>query len=304
MDGTPSVVVVGAASRDVVEDDPRGWRLGGGVSYCALTLARLGLRVGALVGADAPAARAAELDLLRMAGVDVVIAPLEHGPVFVNRETPNGRVQHAPDVSDPVRPEALPPAWRDARGWLFGPVAAELPDAWAGIPPAGARVALGWQGLLRVLEAGRPVTHRPPVASPIVRRADLVGVGSDDLDPTIRLADLVSMLHPGATLLLTNGVHGGLAIEAGLDGAEGHRRAWQAIPVRRSIDPVGAGDTFLAGVFAAHVEPRLVGGRTGGGWDLRLGAAVGSLVIEGPGLLGVPDRAAVARRMAEAPTHH
>jgi sugar/nucleoside kinase (ribokinase family) len=303
MDETPSVVVVGAASRDLVDDDSRGWRLGGGVSYSALTLARLGLRVGALVGADTLAAGAAELDLLRMAGVDVVIAPLAHGPVFVNHETPEGRIQHTPEVSDPVQPAALPPAWRNARAWLFGPVAAELPDAWASIPPAAAQVALGWQGLLRVLRAGEPVTHLPPGASPIVRRADLVGVGSDDLDPSIRLADLVAMLHPGATLLLTNGVHGGLAVEAGADGTEGARRTWQAIPIRRYVDPVGAGDTFLAGVFAARVEPRLVGGRTGGGWDLRLGAAVGSLIIEGPGLFGVPDRTAVARRMAEARTH-
>jgi sugar/nucleoside kinase (ribokinase family) len=304
MDETPSVVVVGAACRDLVDDDSRGWRLGGGVSYSALTLARLGLRVGALVGADALAAGAAELDLLRMAGVDVVIAPLARGPVFVNHETPEGRIQHTPEVSDPVQPSALPPAWRGAGAWLFGPVAAELPDAWADVPRAEAQVALGWQGLLRVLRAGEPVTHLPPSASPIVRRADLVGVGSDDLDPSIRLADLVAMLHPGATLLLTNGVHGGLAIDAGPDGAEGARRTWQAIPIRRYVDPVGAGDTFLAGAFAARVEPRLVGGRTGGGWDLRLGAAVGSLIIEGPGLFGVPDRAAVARRMAEAPTHH
>ncbi len=75
------------------------------------------------------------------------------------------------------------------------------------------------------------------------------------------------------------------------------------IPIERYVDPVGAGDTFLAGVFAAHVEPRLIGHRTEGGWDLRLGAAVGSLILEGPGLLGVPDRAAVARRMGRAPTH-
>ncbi len=32
----PEVVVVGSASRDLVRDDPRGWRLGGGVSYAAL----------------------------------------------------------------------------------------------------------------------------------------------------------------------------------------------------------------------------------------------------------------------------
>src|SRR5262249_30017960 len=34
---TPTVVVVGSAARDLVDDDPRGWRLGGGVSYSALT---------------------------------------------------------------------------------------------------------------------------------------------------------------------------------------------------------------------------------------------------------------------------
>ena len=28
----PTVVVVGSASRDLTDEDPRGWRLGGGVS--------------------------------------------------------------------------------------------------------------------------------------------------------------------------------------------------------------------------------------------------------------------------------
>ena len=51
----PEVVVVGAASRDVAADDPRGWRLGGGVTYSALTTARLGLRTAALVGVDGAA---------------------------------------------------------------------------------------------------------------------------------------------------------------------------------------------------------------------------------------------------------
>src|SRR5439155_22807898 len=51
-DPAPDVVVVGAAARDIAPDDPRGWRLGGGVSYSALTTARLGLRTAALVGVD------------------------------------------------------------------------------------------------------------------------------------------------------------------------------------------------------------------------------------------------------------
>src|SRR6478752_3913971 len=44
------VLHVGSASRDLTSDDPRGWRLGGGVTYAALTTARLGLRTAAVVG--------------------------------------------------------------------------------------------------------------------------------------------------------------------------------------------------------------------------------------------------------------
>ena len=49
-------MVVGAASRDLTTDDPRGWRLGGSAAYCSLAAASLGLRVGCLLGVDAEAA--------------------------------------------------------------------------------------------------------------------------------------------------------------------------------------------------------------------------------------------------------
>lgn len=297
MDNVPAVVVVGAACRDLVEDDDRGWRLGGGASYSALTLARLGLRVGALVVADPLAERSRELDMVRDAGVEVVVVPGARGPVFINTETPTGRIQHTPQVSDPVDPAALPAAWRNARAWMFAPVAAEIPDEWAAIPAADALVALGWQGLLRVLVPGSVVRHLPPGATPVVRRADLIGVGRDDIDPSISPADLVSLMHPGATLLLTDGVHGGVAIDVGPGRHEGRGRAWPAIPVRRYVDPVGAGDTFLSGVFATRADPSIAAGWAGEDADLRMGAACGSLVLEGPGLFGVPDLAAARRRM-------
>src|SRR5436190_985351 len=46
------VLHIGSASRDLTPDDPRGWRLGGGVTYAALTTARLGLRTAAYIGVD------------------------------------------------------------------------------------------------------------------------------------------------------------------------------------------------------------------------------------------------------------
>lgn len=295
----PRIVVVGAASRDLAAGDPRGWRLGGGVTYATLLLARLGLSVGAVIGVDEEAATARELDAVRAAGARLVLAPLASGPVFENLERPGGRVQRSLAVSDPVPPAALPEAWRTADAWLLNPVAAELPDAWADVPGEAATVAVGWQGLLRTLAPGGWVTRVSPAASPLVRRADLVGVGADDVADGTALEALTALLRPGGTLLFTRGAGGGLAVEVGADGRPLRRRAWPAIPAS-VVDPTGAGDVLLAGVFAARVEPRLVGGRIGAGWDLRLGAAAASLVCEAPGLEGVPDRGSITRRMGEA----
>jgi sugar/nucleoside kinase (ribokinase family) len=297
MDETPSVVIVGSACRDLVEDDPRGWRLGGGASYSALALARLGLKVGAIVVADDLAAGSSEIEMIRDAGVDVRIQPGSKGPIFINTETPTGRVQHTPQVSDPVDPSALPAAWRSARAWMFAPVAAEIPAAWADVPPPDAVVALGWQGLLRVLQAGAAVRHLSPGPSAVVRRANLVGVGVDDIDEQTQPGDLAAFLRPGATMLLTDGVHGGNAFVVGDGGSIADRRHWHSIPIREYVDPVGAGDSFLSGVFAAHVNPSIVGGWGGNDGDLRLGAACGSLILEGPGLFAVPHLADALARM-------
>lgn len=297
----PTVVVVGAAARDLADDDPRGWRLGGGVSYSALTTARLGLPTAAIVGVDGEAATASEIDLLREAGVAVHLVPLEHGPVFVNIERPEGRLQLCGNHSDPVPVAAVPAAWLDAPGWILAPVAAELPPAWADLPASDAFVAVGWQGLLRELEAGQPVRHVPPGPDPIVRRADLVGLSRDDVDRGVALADLYGLLRRGASLAVTQGDRGGLIVHGmhGDDTTELELRHYPAVPSHHAVDPTGAGDVFLAALAAARIEPRLVGGRIGQGFDLLLAAAAASLVLEGPGMLGVPLREAVRERMAE-----
>jgi sugar/nucleoside kinase (ribokinase family) len=300
MSRIPEVVVVGAASRDLDPADARGWRLGGGVSYVGLALSRLGFRVGVLIGLDGPALAAIELDLLRDAGAEVVAVPLAHGPVFVNQERPGGRVQLCVDASDRVPVPALPAEWRDVAAWVLAPVAAELPDDWAAVPPEGALVALGWQGLLRALRPGAVVRRVAPGPSPLVARADLLGVGRDDIDTDVTASNLARLAHPGATLLLTNGARGGVALAAGEGGAITGIRTWRSIAPARLVDPVGAGDTFLAGVFAARLDPSILAGIGGSDRDLRLGAAIASLVVEAPGMFGVPDRAAVLDRLRSA----
>ena len=162
-------------------------------------------------------------------------------------------------------------------------------------------MGLGWQGLLRVLRAGGPVEHVQPGPSPLVTRADIVGVGTDDFSRETSLSGLAAIVGAGDTLLVTDGARGGTVIETSADGLSRTRDRWAAIPAPRFVDPTGAGDTFLAGVFAARLVPALLGDRTGDDLDLRFGAAAASLACEGPGLVAVPDLAAVLERLDGAP---
>ncbi len=293
------VLVVGAASRDIALEDPRGWRLGGPVTFASLTLARLGLRVAAVLGADAAAAGARELDLLRDAGVHLHVAPLDHGPVFENVESPAGRTQRWMEACDPLRPEvllSLPPGLGTPRGWFAAPVADELGDAWADAIPGDVPVALGWQGLLRSFAPNGHVIRREPRPSRLLRRATLVGLSRDDVAPATSIRRLTDLLVPAATLALTHGPDGGLIVGPNKAGRGRWMRRYPAIPSNELVDATGAGDTFLAALFAARLDPRLVGGRRGGA-DLLLAAAAASCCVEGAGLLGVPSRSAIQERM-------
>ena len=289
----PDVVVVGSASRDLTTDDPRGWRLGGAVSYGSLSLARTGMRVLALIGGDALVADSHELDLLRGAGVDVRVVRLDRSPVFENVERPNGRIQTAMEPGEPLPPDAVPAAARSAATWLLAPVADELPDGWADCPPPDALVALGWQGLLRDLAPGRDVQRRPPRPSRLLERATIVGVSRDDLPPDGTLEPLVRWLRPGCTLIVTDGPRGGERLIAGGRGRP-QRDRYAAVPGVLEVDPTGAGDVFLATYLAARRGRAAEDSDAG---DLALAAAAASLAVERPGLDGVPSLTELADRL-------
>ena len=286
----PTVVVVGSASRDLDDRDPRGWRLGGGASYGALTLARIGLSVGVVLGVDAEAAAAAELGLLRSAGAELHLVRLPRGPVFRVGAAPTGRLLRCEEAGGPLPVAALPPASRAARAWYLAPIADELPDGWAAIAP-GAIVALGWQGLLRQLERGSQVRPRPAGPRAIVRRADLVSASIEDLEPGTDLRALLRLLRTGTLCTLTRGERGGLAIAA-RPGAPRILR-YPALPAPAVVDATGAGDAFLAGLLAARIVPELAGGTVQLAGALRFAAAVGAAHVAGAGLASVPTLAAV-----------
>ena len=292
------VVHVGSAARDIAPDDPRGWRLGGGVTYAALTTARLGLRTAAVVGVDALAATAHELDALRDAGVDILRVDLPEGPIFHNLETPQGRVQILKARGVPVRPVDLPGTWLESAAWSLVPVAAEVDDEWTTLIPRGALVGVAWQGMLRRLVAGSKVERIPLAERAILRRADLVGLSHLDVEPETSLGTLTSFLHEGARLLVTQGGQGGLLVTTGKDGPVEVLR-YLSTPTEREVDPTGAGDTFLAALLAVLVRPSVAAspGRSLAR-ALRFAAAAGSLAVEDYGLDGVPDRTSVLMRRA------
>lgn len=293
-------VVVGSASRDLAGDDPRGWRLGGPATYGALTLARLGLRPRVLLGVDDAASRATELGWLRDAGAEVVLAHLPEGPVFTNIENPVGRTQRCETPGVRLSPSALPPDWGSATSWLIVPVAGELDDSWAAIPPEEALIAFGWQGLLRTLSAGATVLRKPPVASRLLERARLVGVSRTDLEPDLADDALLSLLSVPVTLAITDGERGGRVLSVAENGRRTERR-YPAIGAESVVDPTGAGDGFLVGLVAGILGHPLAGSRRKGS-DVRLAAALGSLVVERAGLSGVPTLDEVGRRLASSLT--
>ena len=288
----PTVLVVGAASRDVTADDPRGWRLGGGVTYSALALGRLGFRVRALIGVDAEAASARELDLLRSAGVVITLVELASGPIFDN-------VRHwCLATSDPMPVTSIPRHWTsDNDALLLAPVADEVDERWAEL--GGPTVALAWQGLLRDLEPGREIARRAPRPNALLRGARLVGVSREDLAPGTAPADLADLLQPGGTLAVTDGDRGGKLLRAVDGAAPALARTYPAIPSDGTVDPTGAGDVFLAAMLGTMVQPSLLDGLDD---PTTLAAAAASLTVEAPGLLGVPDLAEVRRRAARAPS--
>jgi sugar/nucleoside kinase (ribokinase family) len=306
--GEPDVVIAGAACRDIAADDPRGWRLGGGVTYTALTSARLGLRTAAVIGLDPQAFDAHELALLAESGVELLRVRLPRAPVYLNVDSPAGRIQTCVEPGLPLPHVAVPAAWRAARAWILAPVAGELDGDWADPIPAGAFVALGWQGLLRTLRAGTLVTRRAPAPGRLVGRADLVGLSEHDVAPGTSLGELAALLHPGAWLAYTNGVAGGRLAEVTAVGV-GRIVPYEAIAAAREVDATGAGDTFLAALVASVVQANLDAARGTAGErsasdlvdpirESRFAAAAASFTVEAPGLDGVPDRAAVLRRLA------
>jgi sugar/nucleoside kinase (ribokinase family) len=295
----PLVVVVGAASRDLDPSDARGWRLGGTVTYASLALARLGLSVRVLIGVDDEAASAHELGLLLAAGAQIELARLASGPVFDNQYNPEGRrrqIAHSASARIPLR--ELPRTWRQPDAALLGPVADELGPAWADAFSPRTLVALGWQGLLRRLTPGQPVSSLAVRPLALIRRADIAVVSAEDVSGSrSTLEELLP--HTGQQLAVTNGPRPLLHLQRADDGVRG--RLMPVTAARSVRDTTGAGDVLLAAWCAGLASARAGGTNPPTSLLLAVAIAAAALKIEAGGLDAVPDLRALCERVLTLP---
>ena len=184
------------------------------------------------------------------------------------------------------------------RALVARPGRRRAPDGWADVVPA--------ERLRRRRLAGPPARAggRASGSAPRPRPTPLLAPGRPRRgEPSRRragraLATLARLLRPGRGPARDQGASAGCWSRVGGDGP---RETLRYLPTAtdREVDPTGAGDTFLAALLATVLRPAVVGRRrVAPAPDLRFAAAAGSLVVEGPGLAAVPDRAAVLVRRA------
>lgn len=280
-------LAVGNATHDVT---PEGFRLGGTVSFAAVTAQRLGWHPGVLTratldGLVPPAApigptgiQTTGLPGTALAGIPFHVMPSPVTTTFVNIYREHGRVQVIQAIAGPVTPDGLPLEWTDVPVVLLGSIAQEIPPVWAGMFPS-ALMGIAPQGLMRRWDEAGHVSPGPwEDAEAFLARADAVILSREDVgDDDERIAWLAQRAR---LLVVTDGWHGATVYQGGTSVQISARPAVE-------VDPTGAGDVFATAFLLRLAE-------TG---DARVAArfanVVASMSVEAPGQAGIPLRSEV-----------
>ena len=274
----PDFLAIGHVTRDLLPDG--SWRLGGTVTYAALTAARLGLR--AAIVTSAPTDVLAALDVV-LPDIPLSVVPSAEATTFENTYTAQGRQQYLRGRAAPLTISAVPAAWRDAPIVLLGPVAQEIE---ANIVMAFPRslVAATPQGWLRQWDADGMVTPSPlanadmllPHVRALILSPEDVGPSADDA--IVQWARIVPVIA------VTRGAGGAYIWEDGV-----RSETFPAYPARE-VDPTGAGDVFAAAFLCALHE-------IGDAADAAdFANRVAACSVEAVGGEGIPTREMVAAR--------
>lgn len=284
----PDILLIGHVARDLLSTDPNdGYRLGGTVSFAAVTSVKLGRRP-TIVTAAAP-----DLDFSELPReVELHVLPSASTTTFVNVYTEAGRIQHCSKRARPITAADIDPSLRRPRAALLGPIADEITPDVAHILGEETLVVATPQGWMRRFdEAGR--VHGKPweSASEILPRLTAVVLSLEDIGDDIRRLDPIIEHVP--LVVLTEYRDGSTLYRRRENGTTLVTR----IPPRpaREVDPTGAGDVFAAAFLIRFQETR----------DpveaARFANVTASFGVEALGVAGIPSREAVFAYMQENP---
>jgi sugar/nucleoside kinase (ribokinase family) len=279
----PEPVDFVAIGHVTLDQTPRGTRPGGAAYYAALTAQRLGLRVGLLTsfGPDFPR------DAVP-AGIEMVSVPAERTTTFrigsgrIGAGGPTRQLTLVARAAD-LDVATLPEVWRDATLAALAPVAGEVDPALAGAFTEASLVVLP-QGWMRQRGRGGIVTPQPwEDADLVLPHAQALVVSLEDVEPFEKEAlewfqrvpiGAVTRGRDGA-ILFVNGERYGIEADAALE-----------------KDATGAGDVFATALLIAYNQE-------GNAWDAAAAAVCcAAASVETEGATGIPDREALAARLA------
>jgi pfkB family carbohydrate kinase len=274
----PDFLAIGHITRDLLPDGR--WRLGGAVTFAALTAARLGLRPAIVT--SAPSDVLAVLDAV-LPDIPLSVVPSAEATTFENIYTAQGRQQILHGRAAPLTLASVPEAWRDAPIVLLGPVAQEI-DASVVSGSPDSLVAATPQGWLRQWDADGVVTPSPlsnadvqlPHLRALILSREDIGVSADEvIGQWARIVPLI-------------------AVTCSRDGAyiweHGVRSDVFAGYPAHEVDPTGAGDVFAAAFLCELQET----GDAAAAIDFANRVAACS--VEAAGGEGIPTREMVAAR--------
>jgi len=280
-------IQVGAPVPDTARLTAKQYRLGGTVTFAAITAQRLGRRPSVVARA------AATTDLSALGdGVDLVRLPSATSTTFANIYTPGGRVQYCFTPAPPITAADLPPRLRSPRIALMGPIAAEITPDVAAVFGADTLVAAIPQGWMRRWdEDGRVHSKAWTERDAFLPHLDVLILSLEDIDGD--LDQLTPFFAQVPLLILTEYRDGSTVYERQADGSYAMTKV--AARPAREVDPTGAGDIFTT-AFLLHFQ------ETGDAiQSARFANVTASFGVEGEGVSSIPTRAQVLAYMADHP---
>ena len=270
----PDLLTVGHLAWDMTAS---GRRLGGTAAYASVTALRMGLRPALLTstGPDLDAAGA-------LPGISVHSVPAPVSTVFRNHYHDGTRTQSVATTAGPLSARDVPQDFRASPLVLLGPLLGEVDAELVQAFPEATIVA-SLQGWLRSRISDGSISQASWDGASILPFVDAAVVSKDDPEDAAAVRGWAERTR---VLIVTEGAAGAWVLE----GREHRIVAFRA----REVDPTGAGDVFAAAYLIRY-------GETSDPIEsARFAACTAAFSVEAEGTSGIPSRAQVEARIAQA----